>query len=81
MFLGLLRGLYRAWMRFAKVVGRFNTRLLLSLVYYLLISPISLLFKAFSRNRLEMEFRKENGTYWINRSSHQSEKEKYEKQF
>jgi len=62
------------------VVGRFNTRLLLSLVFYLIISPISLLSKIFSGNRLEMEFREDNKTSWIKRSTRKPEKNSYEKQ-
>jgi hypothetical protein len=76
-----LKGFYAAWMRFAKAVGRFNTRLLLSLVFYLIISPISLLSKVFSGNRLEMEFKGNSKTFWIKRSPHKPEKNNYEKQF
>ena len=76
----VLRGFYAAWMRFAKVVGRFNTRMLLSLVFYLIIFPISLLAKMFSGNRLEMEFREDSKTFWIKRNPHKPEKNGYEKQ-
>ena len=79
--LGVLKGLYSAWMRFAKVVGRFNSRVLLSLIFYLLIFPLSLLLKIFSKDRLRLQFAKDMETYWLDRSQRKFEKDRYEKQF
>lgn len=77
----MLKSLYGAWMRFAKVVGRFNSRVLLSLIFYLMIFPLSLVLKIFSKDRLGLQFAKDKETYWMKRSERKFEKDRYEKQF
>lgn len=77
----ILKGLYGTWMRFARAVGTFNSRLLFSFVYFLLISPVALFFKLFSRDRLETSLKEDRDTYWVKRSSPPTEKDRYEKQY
>lgn len=42
------RVVFKAWMAFAHVLGWVNTRLLITLVYFFLITPIGLLRRAFA---------------------------------
>jgi len=79
--LGVLKSLYGAWMRFAMVVGRFNSKVLLSLIFYLLIFPLSLLVKIFSKDRLGLKFEENSKTYWMDKSQRKFDKDRYEKQF
>ena len=57
----LARVLSRAWMKFAEVVGTFNSKLILSLVFYLLLTPLALLYRAFNRNPLSIKPGQEEG--------------------
>ena len=79
--MGVLKSLYGAWMRFAKVVGRFNSRVLLSLIFYLMIFPLSLLVKIFSKDRLGLQFGKDMETYWLDKNQRKFDKDRYERQF
>src|SRR5512139_3585602 len=40
---------YRTWMRIGEVLGRINTAIILSVVYYLVVTPIGLLMRAIGR--------------------------------
>lgn len=42
-----LRPVYRVWMRFAEMLGWFNTRLILGLVFFLIFVPVGLLVRLF----------------------------------
>ncbi|MFH1369430.1 MAG: hypothetical protein ABII64_09935 [Elusimicrobiota bacterium] len=37
------------WTKFAHFIGRINTKILLSLIYYLFLTPISALFRIFNK--------------------------------
>ena len=64
-----LAPVYRGWMRFAEALGWINTRVLLILIFYLVVTPIGLMMRIFRRSTLD-------DGYWkdVPRSS-------YEKQF
>jgi hypothetical protein len=68
-------------MRFAATVGRFNSRLLLSLVFYLMVFPLSLVVKMFSGDRLGLKFDENSESYWTEKSQRKTEKDRYERQF
>lgn len=63
----LARTISRAWMKFAEVVGTFNSRLILSLVFYLLLTPLALLYRAFNRNPLSIKPGQEDGSLFVTR--------------
>jgi hypothetical protein len=50
----MLRPVFLVWMKIAFALGWFNTRLLLSLVYFLLFTPIGLVQRLFGRDALGM---------------------------
>jgi hypothetical protein len=41
---------YHVWMRFGMVLGWINTRIILGLVFYIIFTPISLLFMIFRKD-------------------------------
>ena len=47
---------YRYWMKFAAVLGWVNTRLLLALAFYLVLTPTALVLRALGRNPLARGF-------------------------
>ena len=63
----LARIISRAWMKFAEVVGTFNSRLILSLVFYLLLTPLALLYRAFNRNPLSIKPGQKDGSLFVPR--------------
>lgn len=50
------------WMVFAHLLGAFNTRLLLMLVYLAVIGPMYLLMRLFRKDFLQRKLRQ--GSYW-----------------
>ncbi|HEV8537861.1 MAG TPA: SxtJ family membrane protein [Bacteroidota bacterium] len=52
------------WMKFAYAVGWFNTRVLLSLVYFTLIAVPALVLKLMRRDLLDRKWEKSASTYW-----------------
>lgn len=45
--------LWEGWKKIALIIGRFNTMLLLSIFYLLIISPMGLIFKIFGWDPLD----------------------------
>ncbi len=80
-FPALLGPVYRGWMKFALVLGRFNSRIILSIVFYLMFTPISLFFKIVRRDSLNRKIRKDGETYWIDRSQEEYNPKHFERQF
>jgi phosphoglycerol transferase MdoB-like AlkP superfamily enzyme len=60
---GVLRQAWSNWKRFALWLGTWNTRLLLTLTYFLLIGPLSLILFVLRKDFLEKRRRKLE-SYW-----------------
>ena len=72
---------YRLWMAFAAVIGWVMTRLLLTVLFYLVITPIGLLAKLCGNDFLSIKLDGKAGSYWVKRPPAQTGTERYEKQF
>lgn len=62
----LLKYPTRIWLWLGHQVGRINTWLLLSLVFFLLVTPLALLFRLTGRDLLQLR-RKHLASYWHRR--------------
>jgi energy-coupling factor transporter transmembrane protein EcfT len=51
----LARIISRAWMKFAEVLGAFNSRLILTLVFYLFLTPLAMLYRLFNKNPMNLK--------------------------
>ena len=76
----IISGIFKAWMNFARALGRVNTVILLSVVYYLMFTPLGLLARLFGRDPLERKWTKE-ATYWKKRDIKPFRPEDYLRQF
>ena len=76
----ILKLIYILWMTFAVMLGWVMTRVILSLVFYLIMTPIGLITKLLGEDFLDL---KETNvkSYWNNRDSHLEQNQDYEKQF
>jgi hypothetical protein len=77
----VLGPVYRAWMRFAALLAWFNTRLLLSLFYYLILTPLGLLMRGIGKDLLHQRVDRTVGTYWIKRDVSAKSTQRYEHLF
>ena len=63
-----LQPLYRGWMYFAEKLGWFNTRVLLGLVFFIILTPIALLVKIFGKRPIQDTFDQRAESYRIPKS-------------
>ena len=77
----LLKPLQKAWMMFAVIMGWFMTRLILSILFYIVFTFIGLVSRLFGKEFLKLTIDKSNKSYWIAREPVPFTKERYEKQF
>lgn len=62
--MSILRALRRGWMTFAHILGRIQTTLLLSFVYFIIVGVIGMIGRAFGRGFLELR-RSKSSSYWV----------------
>ncbi len=55
--------LYRWWMRFARALAFVNTRIILTLVFFIVIGPIALIVQLVRKDFLDRTMGS-GGTYW-----------------
>lgn len=58
-----LAPLYRGWMRFGAVIGAFNTRVLLTLAFFLVLTPTGMLMRLLGRDPMRRRFEREAPSY------------------
>lgn len=76
----LLAPVQRVWMAAAEVMGRFNTRVILGLLFYLVFTPIGAVMRLF-RDPLTRSLRDTERSHWIRRTLEPVSRTRYEKQF
>ena len=77
----LLKPLNKIWMGLAIVLGFIMTRVILTTLFYLVITPIGLLAKIFGKKFMLLKYDKSAKTYWEKRSIIQKKQIDYERQF
>ena len=77
----ILKPIYWTWMIFATILGWIMTRVILSLLFYIIITPIGLIPRFFGKQFLELKWDKSKESYWNLRTNEHLQKENYEKQF
>jgi len=74
------RAFHFGWMKFAAVLGYINSRVLLFLLFYFLITPYGRIAKLFGRDTLNRRARPRE-SYWISRENSRQTKEQFERSF
>ena len=77
----ILKSFYLVWMIFATILGWIMTRVILSLLFYIIVTPIGLIPRFFGKQFLELRWDKSKESYWNFRTNEHLKKENYEKQF
>ncbi len=65
----LLSPVHKLWMKIADALAWFNTRVLLGVVYYLVMTPTGIVMRLMGRDPLDRRL-KDRPTYWIDRKQH-----------
>lgn len=72
--------LYRAWTKFAMALAWFNTRLLLAMVFYIVITPIGLAMRLAGKDPMNRKIDPGAQSYWKKREP-VNDPASYEKQY
>lgn len=77
----LLTPIYKAWMAFGSVLGWVMTRVILIALFYLVVTPIGLLMRAFGKGALKVKPDPSRATYWKERPAPERGRHGYENQY
>ncbi|MBP1691437.1 MAG: hypothetical protein H6Q32_789 [Bacteroidetes bacterium] len=77
----LLRPIFRVWMKFAFVLAWINTRLILGVFFYLILTPTGLLMRLFGKELLDVRFDRAGTSYWKKRDHAGFDRKRSERQF
>ena len=76
-----LTGIYVRWMKFAEVIGRFNVKVILSLMYTTVFTLFRVLLFLLRKDLLQKKFNSSLDSYWTDHEPMGNDPKRYEKQF
>ena len=77
---GILGPVERVWMRFAEALGHFNARIILTVLYYLVVTPIGFVLRRF-KDPLDRTIADGRESEWIARPRQPVDPARYREQF
>ncbi|MEM8963630.1 MAG: SxtJ family membrane protein [Acidobacteriota bacterium] len=77
----ILKPVYYAWMSLAFTLGWVMTRVILTIAYVLMITPVGLFFRLTGRDALTRKPDREAATYWIDKDYPIADRTRFEKFF
>lgn len=80
-FPAILKPIYIGWMSMAFVLGSIVTRILLTIFFFLVITPVGLFFKLIGRDALTRKVDRKADTYWIEKEYPIADRTRFEKFF
>ena len=63
----LLSPLNKIWIKFGEILGIIIAPIIMALVYFVILTPVSLVVRVFGKDILGLKFINKQQTYWINR--------------
>jgi Saxitoxin biosynthesis operon protein SxtJ len=76
-----LKYVYIVWMAFAFTLGFVMSNVILTLFFFMFVTPIGLLARLFQKDFLARRSNKKVASYWIDRAGEIKAAESYERQF
>jgi hypothetical protein len=77
-----LRWIYIGWMSVALLLGLVVSTVLLTIFFYIVVTPVGLFARAIGKDFLSRRFEPESKSYWIRRNnSAPKQRQEYEQQF
>jgi uncharacterized membrane protein len=77
----ILKPINRIWMGLAIILGFFMSRLILTVLFYIALTPISLIAKLVGKKFMILKYDKSAKSYWEKRTIIQKKQIDYERQF
>ena len=63
----LLSPLNSFWIKFGELLGKIIAPMVMAIIYFLILTPISLIVRLFGKDLLGLKFSKQLKTYWMKR--------------
>ena len=63
----ILTPLNKTWIKIGEILGLIIAPIIMAMVYFIFLTPISLIVRIFGKDLLNIKFNKKLETYWINR--------------
>jgi Saxitoxin biosynthesis operon protein SxtJ len=78
----LFRQLYSLWLAFSVILGYFVSRILLTIIFFIVITPMGLIFRILGKDPMDRKMDRNAVSYWTRREQETDTSiERYEKQF
>ena len=68
----LLSPLNKIWFRFGILLGKLISPFIMGVIFFLVVTPIGLIMKIIKKDLLNLRFRKDKETYWIEKTEPKS---------
>lgn len=75
----VIRSVYKVWMGIAFAVGWVISRVILIFLFYLVITPVSVLARLFGKRFIDVDYRMKRNSYWVSKAT--AKIRNYEKMF
>ncbi len=63
----ILTPLNKGWIKFGEILGRIIAPIVMAIVYFLILTPVSLFVRLFGKDLISMKFNDSLKSYWIKR--------------
>jgi len=80
-FQPIIKPIYIVMMKAAHILGWINSRILLGVIFYLVITPIGLIMRVFGKDIIDQKVEPDKEDYWVRREKLPFDKHKYENQY
>ena len=77
----VLRPVYRIWMLLAYFIGGIVSRVILTVLFYVVLTPTGLVLRLFGKDVLDQRFDKRRESYWVKKDLSGHTKEQYRKMY
>ena len=77
----VLRPVYRIWMLLAYFIGGIVSRVILTVLFYVVLTPTGLVLRLFGKDVLDQKFEKNRESYWVKKDLLGHTKEQYRKMY
>ena len=68
----ILKPIFRVWMAFGEVLAWINTRIILTILYYLLIVPTGIILRMQGKDPMRLKFERDADTYRVIRAKREA---------
>ena len=66
----ILSPLNKAWIKLGEILGRIIAPIVMAIIYFFILTPVSLMVRLFGKDLIGMKSSKEIKSYWVKRKNH-----------